>query len=86
MGNIDYLNGRRSAWESMLRTCVNNLDRDTSHEALVLERSTTIALLRDICKEYGDNDWSDNLHLSDIIAKHLLPYMNTDVYSENPYD
>lgn len=28
-------------------------------------------LLRDICKEYGDNDWDDDLHIVDIVDKHL---------------
>lgn len=27
--------------------------------------------LRDICEEFGDNDWPDNLCLSDVIEKHL---------------
>lgn len=27
--------------------------------------------LRDVCEEFGDNDWPDSLHLPDVIEKHL---------------
>ncbi len=35
------------------------------------EREATVAMLRAVCAEYGDNDWPDNLHLADVIEKHL---------------
>ncbi len=35
------------------------------------ERKTAIAALRAVCSDHGDNDWSDRLHLADIIEKHL---------------
>lgn len=35
------------------------------------ERDETIAMLRHVCEEHGDNDWPDNLHLADVIEKHL---------------
>jgi hypothetical protein len=38
---------------------------------LTLERQETVARLRSICAEYGDNDWKDDLHLADVIDKHL---------------
>lgn len=28
-------------------------------------------MLRQVCDEFGDNDWPDNLHLADVIEKHL---------------
>lgn len=37
-----------------------------------IERREMIKTLRELCEEYGDNDWPDNLHLSDIIEKHLI--------------
>lgn len=30
-----------------------------------------LAGLRELCREYGDNDWPDNLHPLDVIEKHL---------------
>lgn len=28
--------------------------------------------LRDLCRQYGDNDWPDDLHPVDAIEKHLV--------------
>ena len=38
----------------------------------VAERQEVVAILRRLCAEPGDNDWPDNLHLSDVIEKHLI--------------
>lgn len=40
-------------------------------DRLWAERVAAIATLRIECAEYDDNDWPDNLHLADIIEKHL---------------
>jgi len=41
------------------------------------ERAETLMLLRELCGDFGDNDWPDNLHLVDIIEKHLIrPLVN----------
>lgn len=40
---------------------------------LVSERAETIATLRRLLHELGDDDWPDALHLSDIIEKRLVP-------------
>jgi hypothetical protein len=42
---------------------------------LVAEREDAIATLRRICGEFGDNDWPAELHISDILTKHLEPYL-----------
>lgn len=39
------------------------------------ERQETIQLLRSVCAEFGDNDWDDDLHLTDIIDKHLVNHV-----------
>jgi predicted secreted protein len=39
--------------------------------ALKAERLEAVAALRALCARHGDNDWSDNLNLSDVIEKHL---------------
>lgn len=35
------------------------------------EREVAVAMLRIKCAAYDDNAWPDNLHLADIIEKHL---------------
>jgi hypothetical protein len=39
--------------------------------ALMEERLLTVAALRQLCAEFGDNNWPDNLCLPDVIEKHL---------------
>jgi predicted secreted protein len=57
---------------------MRELDVETEEEKLekkvsqlIIEREEAINTLRDLCREHGDNDWSDDLHLADIIDKHL---------------
>jgi hypothetical protein len=40
------------------------------------ERAETIRLLRRVCRDHGDLDWTDELHLADIISKHLVRYLD----------
>lgn len=44
---------------------------------LTEEREETIKMLRIICKDHGDLDWQDNLHLTDIIDKHLGKHLDS---------
>jgi hypothetical protein len=46
---------------------------------LIKERTETIALLRKLCGMYGDRNWKDNLHLTDIIEKHLIRHMEDKI-------
>jgi len=39
------------------------------------ERAQTVLSLRRVCAQFGDNDWPDDLHLVDIIEKHLERYL-----------
>jgi len=39
------------------------------------EREETIKILRKLCTEFGDNEWADDLHLRDVIEKHLAKYL-----------
>lgn len=39
------------------------------------ERIEVVQILRELCKEFGDNDWQDNDHLRDVIEKHLAKYL-----------
>lgn len=42
----------------------------------VVEREQAIGQLRALCKEFGDNDWDEQLHLGDIIEKHLGKHLH----------
>lgn len=71
-----YMQGHRRACLAQLAAAIGGL---LGHGApvpdgaqLLLERGETIATLRRLCEDTGDNDWSDSLSLSDIIEKHLL--------------
>lgn len=54
-----------------------------------IERTETVHALRELCKEFGDNDWSDDLHLADVIEKHLARHLRAgdetpDIDQANP--
>ena len=69
-----YIMGHRMAHAEMIQKCLGELGySDPAAQGLswVLEREAAIARLRDLCQEFGDNDWTENLHLADIIEKHL---------------
>ena len=67
-----YMRGSRAAWSTMLQQCITHLGyTGRTLESLILEREAAVAALRSICEDYGDNDWPDNLHLADVIEKHL---------------
>jgi hypothetical protein len=53
-------------------------DPDFQRHQWTLERHQAIVVLRRICDYYGDNDWKDNLHLADIIEKHLEKYLEAE--------
>jgi hypothetical protein len=67
-----YEEGRRSAYRFMLRQCLSALGYESvDPSAWVLEREETVAKLREICEDHGDNEWENDLHLADVIDKHL---------------
>ena len=40
-----------------------------------IERKAIAAQLRIACDDFGDNDWGENLHLVDVIDKHLVRHL-----------
>lgn len=46
--------------------------------AWILEREATVAQLRQVCDDFGDNEWPDGLHLADVIEKHLARHLWQD--------
>lgn len=76
MSEKDWITGHRAAWQSILSQALRELgDAAPKAARLVAEREAAIATLRQVCEEFGDNDWEPNLHLSDIIDKHLACYL-----------
>ena len=78
MSEKDYINGSRTAYRRMMQLCLreiidskDNLSAEEKVVQLAGERDEALAVLRRICEEHGDNDWDNNLHLADIIDKHL---------------
>ncbi len=76
-----WIHGRKAAYESMLGNCLHAIgitDPIAQAAAYLEERIATIAYLRSVCADHGDNDWSDDLHIPDILEKHLMPYLGTE--------
>lgn len=76
-----YVEGRRRTLLNQLSQAISDLlalgaakqeDPEIQIATLILERQETIAKLRDLCNEYGSNEWPENLHLADIIEYHLV--------------
>ena len=66
--------GNRAAWSKILAECVRQLGHKSTaaaHAAWITEREEAVVQLRELCEEHGDNDWPDDLHLGDVIEKHL---------------
>ena len=74
-----YEEGNRQAWISMLQSCLQNLHglKNLDTVKIIQERQQAIQILRSLCEEFGDNNWDDDLHLSDIIDKHLGKYLHS---------
>jgi hypothetical protein len=41
----------------------------------VIEREVLIGKLRELCTEFGDNDWEPDLNLGDVLDNHLGRYL-----------
>ncbi len=66
--------GRRAAWIRQLRDAIRNLgieNNEAADAARILERVGAVRELREVCGEFGDNDWADGLDLADVVEKHL---------------
>lgn len=85
---------KKAAYRQILRTCMEGLSDDPEAVGTrwVQERTDIITVLRDLCKEHGDNNWPDDMHLGDVISKHLVPYLSESAvpdiqpHDPQPYD
>lgn len=71
-----YMHGYNAAMRSVLGFAIKELGYEnvTLESALTQLADTRIAL-RSVCAEFGDNDWPDELHLADVIEKHLARHL-----------
>lgn len=86
-----YLDGARSAWIEIMRQAMRELsfqeaiseggpDKELMQlqlqvARLTLEREGAIRALRSVCQSHGDDDWTNDQSLSDIISKHLHDHL-----------
>ena len=79
--DVAYVQGSERAWLTMLGECLRQLGygspEHTAHR-WVLERADVVLKLREICEDFGDNDWPSDLHLADVLEKHLLRRLHED--------
>ena len=76
---LNYELGNRAAWLSMLQSCLRQLgidDEDAGRARWVSEREQTVAALRSVCERHGDNEWDEDLHLADVVSKHLERHLD----------
>lgn len=74
-----YIRGHRAALLRVLKDICHELGYDdpvVESTRYIGEREEAIAVLRRLCAERGDNDWPNDLHLADIIDKHLGRYLS----------
>lgn len=78
MSEKDYTDGRRMSLIGVVRHCLRELgtNYDISKLSMITEREEAISKPREICEEHGDNDWPNDLHLVDILEKHLLRHLD----------
>ena len=80
MDEASYIEGQRQVRTRLLADCIRELgygkDTDAGLAKLIVEREEAIAQLRRVCETHGDNDWDENLHMGDIIEKHLGKYLD----------
>lgn len=85
MSERDFIEGERRALLGILAHVTSRLQSLGGSTVLcntaahVAERQEAIAKLREVCAEHGDNDWPDDLHLADIIEKHLFRHLERTV-------
>lgn len=82
MDEVSYEAGQRSAATRLLSLALRELGyegTEAEQAKWFKEREETVAALRSICEEYGDNDWDVHLCLSDVIEKHLHRHLDSEV-------
>lgn len=74
-----YMNGSRRAWLEVLSEALKHLgphDPIAAGHRWQRERAETVMALRELCAEFGDLDWDEDLYLPDVIEKHLSRHLH----------
>lgn len=74
----NWLEGHRFAWVEIFRKARSEIgytEEQNLVNNLIIEREEAIVQLRELCREFGDNDWKNDLNLADVIEKHLGRYI-----------
>lgn len=73
-------------FNALARECeAHAVDWRSTALAYRIERKDLVAALREVCKAFGDNDWPDDLHLADVIEKHLAKHLH-EAANDRRYD
>ena len=83
-----FILGNRAAYQSVLAQCARELhgseEGDLARALVQLE--DVRRSLRRLCAEFGDNDWPDDLHLGDVLEKHLAPHLREHAEDRGAHD
>jgi len=75
-----YIAGSNRVWLTLLKQCLRELGYDALGDEklaqLITEREEALLALRRACAEHGDLEWPDELHLADVIEKHLVRHLD----------
>lgn len=71
-----YMAGRDAVTINLIISIVQDLHRDGMTQLRWAKEYLELrALLREVCNEFGDNDWSNTQSLVDVIRNHLVPHL-----------
>jgi len=73
-----WVAGHRAAWVQLLNTALRNLgydDPESQKANWATEREGALRHLRELCADFGDNNWPNTLDLGDAIDKHLSRHL-----------
>jgi hypothetical protein len=78
-----WFEGRKAAYRDILGEAISVLGREgATEEVLIAELEDVRRTLRTLCKEFGDDDWDDKLHLGDVLEKHLGRHLRRGNYRD----
>jgi hypothetical protein len=75
--HISFLQGYAAAYKNVLGHCLKNLGYGEEKLArLAVEREEALVALHRLCEKHGDLEWDRDLHLADIVDKHLGKHLD----------
>ena len=76
MNEQDYNTGAKEAYREVMMHCFRRLaGKGDDLIDFADQRCRAVSMLRQVCEAHGDNDWPDDLDLSDVIEKHLWRHL-----------